>query len=83
VLLRAGLGDDVERRVRDVLADLAPDGDLGAAPDLDVLDGAPVLVREELRERVPGLVEVVVGVEDVVVECSCRHVRALGLAIGF
>ena len=39
------------------------DDDLGAAPDLDVVDRALVAVGQELRERVLRLVEVVVGVE--------------------
>ena len=38
LLLRTGARHDVERRVGDVLADLAPDGDLGPAMDLDVVD---------------------------------------------
>jgi hypothetical protein len=67
-LLRAGPGDDLERRVGDVLADGALDDDLGAAPHLDVVDHALVPVREELRQRVPGLVHVVVGVEHLEVQ---------------
>ena len=73
VLLRARPGHDVEGGVRDVVADLAADDDLGAAPDLDVVDGALVAVGQELGERVLGLVEVVVGVEDREVERTCGH----------
>ena len=58
--------DPVERGVRDVLGDVIPQCELGAAADLDVLDRTFVLRREELRERVLGLVEVVVGVEGLV-----------------
>ena len=70
VLHGAGAGHHVEGRVRDVLADLAPDDDLRAAPHLDVVDGAPVAVRQELGQRVTRLVEVVVGIEDGIVERS-------------
>jgi hypothetical protein len=73
LLLRPGGGDPLEGGVGDVLADPALDGDLGAAPHLDVLDDARVALGEELRERVPGLVHVVVGVEDRKVELTRRH----------
>ena len=55
-----------EGRVRDVVADLVPDGQLGPAVDIDVLDDAVVLPGNELRQGVPVLVQVVVGVEGAV-----------------
>ena len=63
-----GRGHDVERRVGDVLADLPLDRDLGATRDVDVLDDFLVRVLEVLGQRVGGLVHVVVGVEDRIVE---------------
>ena len=78
LLLRARAGHDLERRVRDVLADLAPDHDLRAAPHLDVVDRALVPIGEMAGERILGLVEVVVGVEHREV-AHARH--ALSLAI--
>ena len=62
-LLGAGPGDHLERRVRDVVADDVSHHDLGAAPDLDVVDDALAAIRQELRQRLFGLVEVVVRVE--------------------
>ena len=59
----AGRRDLHERRVRDVVADRVPDRDLLPPVDVDVLDDTLVLRRQELRQRVPVLVEVVVGVE--------------------
>ena len=47
--------------------------DLGAAADLDVVDGALVVVRQELRERLLRLVEVVVGVEHRIGELAGWH----------
>ena len=44
LLLGPGPGDDVEGRVGDVLADRAAQNDLRAALDLDVVDGALVLL---------------------------------------
>ena len=72
VLLRARPGHDLERRGGDVLADDAPHRDLRPPLHLHVLDRVLVLLGEELRERVLGLVEVVVGVEHRVVELG-RH----------
>ena len=63
-LPRARLGDDRERRVRDVVADLAPQRNLGAAVDLDVLDEVLVLLGEELGHRLRRLIEVVVRVKN-------------------
>ena len=63
-----------ERGVGDVLADLVPDGELGAAMDIDVLDNSLVLPGDELGESVPVLVEVVVGVEGRVGEASLPNV---------
>ncbi len=63
LLLRAWPRDDLERRVRDVVADHVADHDLGAAADLDVVDDVLAVLRQELRQRLLGLVEVVVGVE--------------------
>ncbi|HEX6421549.1 MAG TPA: hypothetical protein VFZ77_23800 [Acidimicrobiales bacterium] len=76
LLLGAGGGDALEGGVRDVLADPAPDGDLRAAVDLHVPDHARVAVGEVPRERVGGLVHVVVRVEDREVELARRHRRA-------
>ena len=64
LLLGPRSGHDLEGRVRDVLADLAPHHDLGPAPDLHVVDGPLVAVREVAGERILRLVQVVVGVED-------------------
>src|SRR5690606_34961332 len=44
---------------------------------VDVVDGLPVLVGKELRERVLRLVEVVVGVEHLDVEWGVGHRRLL------
>ena len=64
LLLGARPADPLEGRVGDVVADLAPDHDFGPAVDVDVVDGALVLRREELGQRIGSLVQVVVGVED-------------------
>src|SRR4029077_764903 len=45
------------------IADVLVDGELRPAADVDVLDDALVLLREELGERLRRLVQVVVGVE--------------------
>ena len=63
VLLGTRTGHHLERRVRDVLADLTPDDDLGPAVQVDVVDGAPVAVRQVLGQRLPCLVEMVVRIE--------------------
>jgi hypothetical protein len=63
VLLRTRLGDDFERRVRDVLADVPAHHDLGAAAHLHVVDDPLAVVREVLGQRFLRLVHVVVGVE--------------------
>ena len=49
-----------------------PHDDLRAAPHVDVVDGALVAVGQELRQRVPRLVQVVVGVEHRDVERAVR-----------
>jgi hypothetical protein len=64
LLLRAGAGNHLEGRVGDVLAHRAPDHDLRAPVELDVVDGALVAIRQVPGEGVLGLVEVVVGVKD-------------------
>ena len=64
LLLGTGSGHDFERRVGDVVADRAPDHDLGAPVQVDVVDGALVAVGQVTGEGVPRLVEVVVRVED-------------------
>jgi hypothetical protein len=64
VLHRAGTGDHLEGGVGDVVTDLAPYGDLRAAVDLHVLDGVRVLLGEVAGERLLGLVQVVVAVEE-------------------
>jgi len=63
LLLGAGSCDDLEGRVRDVIAHLVTHHDLGAAPDLDVVDDVLAVVRKELGQRLFGLVKVVVRVE--------------------
>jgi hypothetical protein len=73
LLLGSRSGHDVEGGVRDVLAYPTPDDDLRPPPHLHVVDGAPVLLRQELRQRVAGLVEVVVGVEQGDAESRLRH----------
>ncbi len=73
LLLGAGGGHAVEGRVRDVVADLALDGDLRPPVDLDVADDPRVRLREELGQRIAGLVHVVVGVEDRKVQVAGRH----------
>jgi hypothetical protein len=76
VLLGTGSGHDLEGRVRDVVADVAPDDDLGPTPHVDVVDHAAVPLRKELRQRVAGLVEMVVGIEHRDVGRSRRHGHA-------
>ena len=63
LLLGAGPGDHLEGRVGDVVADDVAHHDLGAAADVDVVDDALAVVRQELGQRLFGLVEVVVGIE--------------------
>ena len=72
LLLGARPGHDLERRVGYVVADAAPDHDLGSPVQVDVVDGALEAVREVTGEGFLRLVEVVVGVEDRKVACS-RH----------
>ncbi len=64
VLLGAGTSHYLERRVGDVLADVAAYDDLGAATDLHVVDDVLALVWQELGQRFLRFVHVVVGVED-------------------
>ena len=66
--------DPVERRVRDVLGDVIPQREFGAAVHLDVLHRSLVLRRKELGERVLGLVQVVVGIEGLVRQPPFVHV---------
>jgi hypothetical protein len=73
VLLGAGLGDLLEGRVRDVLADVAAHHDLGATADLDVVDDVLALVGQELGQRFLRLVHVVVGVEHREGKLARRH----------
>ena len=63
VLLRTRLGDDLEGRVGDVLADVPANHDLGAAAYLDVVDDPLAVIREVLSQRFLRLVHVVVGIE--------------------
>ena len=63
LLLGAGPRDHLEGRVGDVVADYVSHHDLGAAADVDVIDDALAVIRQELRERLFGLVEVVVRIE--------------------
>ena len=57
------MGHHLEGGVRNVLADPAPDDDLGPAVHLDVVDGTPVALGEVLGQRLTRLVEVVVRIE--------------------
>ena len=77
LLLGAGPGDHLERRVGDVVADRVAHHDLGAAADVDVVDDALAVVRQELGQRFFGLVEVVVGVEHRIGELAGWHFRLL------
>jgi hypothetical protein len=79
LLLGAGPGDHLEGRVRDVVADLVAHHDLGAPTDLDVVDDVLAVVRQELGQRLFGLVEVVVGVEHGI--GSLRAISAAGSLI--
>ncbi len=72
VLLGARRGDLIEGRVGDVLADLSQGGDLGAAVHLDVADRAVILGRQELRQRIAGLVHVVIAIEDRKTQLRCH-----------
>src|SRR5262249_34540530 len=76
LLLGAGPRDDLERRVGDVVAHLVAHHDLGATADLDVVDDVLAVVRQELGQRLFGLVEVVVGVEHRIRELA-GHFRLL------
>jgi hypothetical protein len=62
-LLSTGPRHDVEGGVRDVFADVVAHHDLCPAAHLHILDSPLPVVRQELRECLLGLVEVVVGVE--------------------
>ena len=73
LLLGARRGDASEGRVGDVVADATLHGDLGAAPDFDVIDESGVGRGQELGQRVLRLVHVVVRVEDGKIELSRRH----------
>ena len=64
--MRAGRGDNVEGRVGDVVRDLAADGELGAAAHADELQRPGPFLRQVARERVRRLVEMVVGVIDLI-----------------
>jgi hypothetical protein len=64
VFVRTGARNDLERGVRDVIADRPAHDDLGAATHAYVVDRVLVLAREMPRERVLGFVQVVVGIED-------------------
>ena len=81
-LLGTGPGDDLERRVGDVVADDVADHDLGPAADVDVVDDALAVVRQELGQRFFGLVEVVVGVEHRIGQLAAGHFRLLEVLCG-
>jgi hypothetical protein len=72
---------DLERGVRDVVAHLISHHDLGAATDLDVVDDVLAVVRKELRQRLFGLVEVVVRVEHRIRKLAGRHIRLLEVSL--
>ena len=64
VLGAARPGHPRERRVGNHVADVVLDDELGSPIDLDVADLSAVFLRQVLRERLFGLVHVVVDVED-------------------
>ncbi len=79
----AGYRDLGEGRVGDVVGDLVAQRELRPTVDLDVLHDPFVFRRQELRERVARLVEMVVGVEGRVrqvtmheLDVRVAHVRA-------
>ena len=63
ILLGTRPRDHLERRVGNVVADHVANHDLGAAADVDVIDDALAVLRQELGQRFLGLIEVVVGIE--------------------
>ncbi len=73
LLHRTRARDHLEGGVGDVLADLPADRDLGTAVDLHVLDRARVLLGQVPGERVLGLVQVVIRVEQRVGQHARRH----------
>jgi hypothetical protein len=73
VLLRSRASDHVKGRVGNVLADLSADDDFGPAPHVDIVNGAPVPVRQIFGQRLAGLIEVVVGVEQRDVQRASGH----------
>ena len=70
-----------EGGVRDVVADPVTDRELRAAVDVDVLDDPVEFLRDELGERVPVLVHVVVGVEGGIREAALPHVDQIARAL--
>src|SRR5262249_13753158 len=78
----AGHRHPLERGVRDVVADVVTDGELGAPVDLDGLDRVLVLLGQELGERVAVLVQVVAGVERLVREPTLADVDEVLFGIG-
>jgi hypothetical protein len=72
----AGPGDHLERGVGDELGEPVAHDQLLAAPDLDEPDEVPVRGRQVSGQRVLGLVEVVVRVEDGEVDSLC-HVHVV------
>ena len=73
LLLGAGRAHPLERGVGDVLADLAPHHDLGAALVVDVIDQASVGVGQVFGKGLGGLVHVVIGIENWEIKLARRH----------
>src|SRR6185369_1189601 len=65
---------------RDVVADLVAHHDLGATPDLDVVDDVLAVLRQELGQRSLGLIEVVVGIEHRIGKLA-GHIRLLEVSL--
>ena len=64
LLVRAGRGHPVERRVGHVVGDLVQDRDARMPADLNELHRLLVLLRQVLEQRVRCLVHVLIGIED-------------------
>ncbi len=72
--LAAGRSHAGEGGIGDEVAYLVLDGDLGAIPDVDVLDDAVIRGRKKHRQGIPVLVHVVVGVEHRIGQAPLPHV---------
>jgi len=74
----ADSSDHLEGGIGDVLGDLTPDRDLRTAAHLHVLDSALILLGQVLGQRLLGLVQVVVRVEEGERQFTRRHEILLG-----